>query len=567
MKHNIFLVLLVVASLSIFVGCQVNNIEPAIDTKGPAVSFANPAAVYCGSLGYVYETQETDIGQIGVCHFDDETTCDAWDFLSGKCGQEKSICAQKGLNVETRSDGEDSLVPEYAVCVTDSGEVFETVTVLSNLEQKSTEGCGAREPETPPESNKTESTETIEPIASLPASFDWRSQPKGNYMTNVRDQGQCGSCWAFSAVGVMEAAWNISRNTVGNNYDFSEQYLVSDCHSVYGYQNCCGGWKDDALEYIMASGIPDEACMPYVDGNYSTGCSCNGEACGTNCTYRTNAACSDRTCSNRCSNWSTRLKKISTTGYAGDSRDAIKTALVSKGPLAVSLRMNGSFSNGIYRCSPDSPTNHAVVIVGYNDAGGYWIARNSWGASWNGNGYFNVGYGECSIENYVYSATVDPLHKDSAGVFRPSNGALYLKNSNTTGFADVAINYGIAGDYPVVGDWNGNGIDTIGVYRNGVFYLRNSNTIGFADISVPFGAPGDQPIAGDWNGDGVDTIGVYRNSTGTFFLRNNNTAGPAQMVFSLGIPGDIAITGDWNGDGIDTVGVFRPGNGAIYLKK
>ncbi len=114
--------------------------------------------------------------------------------------------------------------------------------------------------------------------------------------------------------------------------------------------------------------------------------------------------------------------------------------------------------------------------------------------------------------------------RDTTGVFRPSNGALYLKNSNTTGFADVAINYGLPGDYPVVGDWDGDGDATIGIYRNGSFYLRNSNTIGFADVVFAFGAPGDQPIAGDWNGDGVDTIGVYRSSTGTFYLRNSNSS-------------------------------------------
>jgi hypothetical protein len=161
---------------------------------------------------------------------------------------------------------------------------------------------------------------------------------------------------------------------------------------------------------------------------------------------------------------------------------------------------------------------------------------------------------------------VSNADRDTTGVFRPSNGALYLKNSNTTGFADVAINYGLPGDYPVVGDWDGNGTATIGIYRNGSFYLRNSNTIGFADIVFPFGAPGDQPIAGDWNGDGKDSIGVYRSSTGTFYLRNSNSAGAPQMSFALGIPGDVGIAGDWNGDGKDTTGVFRPSNGALYLK-
>jgi hypothetical protein len=155
---------------------------------------------------------------------------------------------------------------------------------------------------------------------------------------------------------------------------------------------------------------------------------------------------------------------------------------------------------------------------------------------------------------------------DTTGVFRPSNGALYLKHQNTTGFADIEINYGIASDYPVVGDWDGDGDATIGIYRNGAFYLRNSNTIGFADLVFAFGAVGDQPIAGDWDGDGDDTIGVYRSGAISFFLRNSNSTGAPQMVFALGNPGDIGIAGDWNGDALDTTGVFRPSNGALYLK-
>jgi murein DD-endopeptidase MepM/ murein hydrolase activator NlpD len=155
---------------------------------------------------------------------------------------------------------------------------------------------------------------------------------------------------------------------------------------------------------------------------------------------------------------------------------------------------------------------------------------------------------------------------DTTGVFRPGNGLLYLKNSNDTGFADVALNYGMGGDYPVVGDWDGNGSATIGIYRNGSFYLRNENTIGFAEVVFPFGVPGDQPVAGDWNGDGLDTIGVYRPSTGQFLLRNSNSAGAEDVSFYMGNAGDMGIAGDWDGNGIDTTGVFRPSNGVIFLK-
>jgi hypothetical protein len=168
--------------------------------------------------------------------------------------------------------------------------------------------------------------------------------------------------------------------------------------------------------------------------------------------------------------------------------------------------------------------------------------------------------------NYSSGETYMVYSIDTTGVFRPSNGILYLKNSNTPGFADIAINYGTAGDYPVTGDWDGNGTATIGIYRNGSFYLRNSNTLGFADLVFAFGQPGDQPIAGDWDGNGTDTIGVYRPSTGQFLLRNSNSSGTPDMSFYLGNVGDVGIAGDWNNDGKDTTGVFRPSNGVIFLK-
>jgi hypothetical protein len=182
-------------------------------------------------------------------------------------------------------------------------------------------------------------------------------------------------------------------------------------------------------------------------------------------------------------------------------------------------------------------------------------ANNPLGGIGNGNGSY--------VSGEVY-AIIKTNGADTTGVYRSSNGVLYLKNTNSTGFADVAINYGVPGDYPVVGDWDGNGTATIGIYRNGIFYLRNSNTIGFADMVFAFGAPGDQPVAGDWDGDGVDTIGIFRN--GLFLLRNSNSAGAADMSFVLGNPGDIGIAGDWDGDGLDTTGVFRPSSGVIFLK-
>jgi Leucine-rich repeat (LRR) protein len=167
------------------------------------------------------------------------------------------------------------------------------------------------------------------------------------------------------------------------------------------------------------------------------------------------------------------------------------------------------------------------------------------------------------------SGEVYKIHKsgaDTIGVFRPSKATFYLRNSNSAGAPEITIKMGATTDYPVVGDWDGNGTDTIGVYHNGVFYLSNSNTTGHVDLTFAFGRAGDQPIAGDWNGDGIDTIGVYRSSKITFLLRNSNSAGAADATFKLGLPGDVGIAGDWNADGMDSTGVFRPKNGALYFK-
>ena len=143
---------------------------------------------------------------------------------------------------------------------------------------------------------------------------------------------------------------------------------------------------------------------------------------------------------------------------------------------------------------------------------------------------------------------------DTVGVFR--NGTFYLRNSNTTGNADVAFSYGDPGDLPVVGDWTGDGVDTIGVYRNGIFYLRLSNTPGNADLVIPFGDPGDLPVVGDWNGSGSDTIGVFRN--GTFYLRNSLSTGPADIVFSFGAAGGHPVMGHWT---VPTGGWVRTSSG------
>ncbi len=167
---------------------------------------------------------------------------------------------------------------------------------------------------------------------------------------------------------------------------------------------------------------------------------------------------------------------------------------------------------------------------------------------------------------------IPTVHRaDTPGVYY--NGVFYLRNTNTVGTADLTIPFksGAApstDDLPVVGDWAGTGVDTIGVYntRLGVFALRTSNTAGAAQIAFVMGNPGDQPIAGHWDSSMIgDGVGVYRPSNGLLYARRALTNGYADYTMVLGNPGDHGIAGDWDGNGYDSVGVFRPSNKSFYL--
>jgi hypothetical protein len=162
---------------------------------------------------------------------------------------------------------------------------------------------------------------------------------------------------------------------------------------------------------------------------------------------------------------------------------------------------------------------------------------------------------------------------DTVGFYRPYNGwglgAFYLRNSKSLGPADLTFTFGITGDLPVAGDWNEDGIDTIGVYRpsNGVFYLRDSNSGGSPQYQFPYGNTGDLPIAGDWNNSGTDTIGLYRPSTGVFYLSDTNASVPPVYSFAYGNPNndDLPVAGDWDENGYFSVGVYRQSTGEWFL--
>ncbi len=160
--------------------------------------------------------------------------------------------------------------------------------------------------------------------------------------------------------------------------------------------------------------------------------------------------------------------------------------------------------------------------------------------------------------------TVTPrVPPQTIGVFRPGQ-AFLLRQSNTAGPPDIIAPLGQPGDLPVVGDWDGDGLSTVALFRNGQFLIRNENAADAPVTTVAFGQPGDRPIAGDWTGKGFDSIGVFR--AGTFLLRNSNTSGSPDIVVNYGLPTDLPLVGDWDGDGQTTIGGFRPANGFFFLR-
>jgi hypothetical protein len=163
---------------------------------------------------------------------------------------------------------------------------------------------------------------------------------------------------------------------------------------------------------------------------------------------------------------------------------------------------------------------------------------------------------------------------DTPGLYRRSDGFVYLRNSNTQGVADVSFFFGNPGDLPLAGDFDSDGCDTVSIYRpsEARIYVINElgqdgAGLGEADLSYIFGNPGDKPFVGDFDGDGIDTIGLHREPTGFVYFRQTHTQGIADSEFFFGNPADRFVAGDWGVvDGTDTPGVFRPADSTFYFR-
>ncbi len=241
-------------------------------------------------------------------------------------------------------------------------------------------------------------------LGEPPKTWDWRNASingiQGDWMTSVKHQGKCGSCWAFAAIGTLEAMLNIRLNDPDFDLDLSEQQLVSCCG--YPCNGCRGGSTYHSWLYLLEhGGAILESCFPYEQID-ARGCQLYGD-CDLDPVE----------CEDKKEGWNYQQIPIdSDVGAISEpDRETMQSLIATHGPIASYILVYSDFNKytgGIYRHRNGNLVGgHIVSLVGYNDEQGYWIGKNSWGKYWGENGYFRIAYGECYIENQIYYVDVD----------------------------------------------------------------------------------------------------------------------------------------------------------------
>lgn len=248
-----------------------------------------------------------------------------------------------------------------------------------------------------------------------PVSFDWRNAGGCNYVTPVRNQGSttCGSCVAFGTVATMEATIRIENNIpVACDSDaktrekpiyddlsesqlfFCNQGNCNDTWVLIGIPGIGGG----ALDYCKNPGVVPESFCPAYDSILAS------------CEARDVTPCKPEVLDKSyccCKNYSDRAYKI--TAYTKMDKDlakdpemkAQKTWISTKGPVIANMYAPPSFfdyKEGVFTCEEDGMGNHYISCIGYDDQNGAWLCKNSFGKDWGMDGYFWIGYGECSVD-------------------------------------------------------------------------------------------------------------------------------------------------------------------------
>lgn len=218
--------------------------------------------------------------------------------------------------------------------------------------------------------------------SGAPSAIDWRNK---GAVTSVKDQGQCGSCWTFSATGAIEGAWAISK---GQLIDLSEEQLVECATGVsYGSHGCSGGEMDGAFKYVIQHGQCAFSSYPYTSGTGQSG------TCKSCSSVAHMSSCSD---------------------VKPNDQISLKAALAQQ-PVSVAIsadtKLFQSYSSGVITSSSCyTSLDHGVLAVGYGTENGieYYLVKNSWGASWGMDGYVKIGRSDSTNDPGICGIAMQP---------------------------------------------------------------------------------------------------------------------------------------------------------------
>ncbi len=413
-------------------------------------AYVNPAMDLCMKQGYEYNVETNEDGsQTGYCVIKGEEY-EVWEWYNSnnlKRDNQAKISTIEPISRD-RSDNETQQINKSYNSQKTDNKFKSSTSKISN--------------------SRNDITDTTRGYTS--PSLDWRNKDGQNWVSQIKDQGACGSCWAFSANGVMESRVKIDLNNVGYSVDLSEQDALTN--NVYGGNCIDGGFEWYSFDYAKNTGIVKESCMPYGGS--------------------------------KCSNW--QNEKMMLTDYARISANAnsIKDAVTDYGPVTSYMVVCDGFDGtGIYShvgdvwfddsCWHDGGDGyyylnmHSVDIIGYDDSSQYWIAKNSWGTGWGDNGFIKIAYSQSVYDYSSWHYAVWNLDGGDPRVFFlddsyyvtgtdtltiPTISAFFSNNSYARGDNNISFSANVQPkSIKQISSVRINGTDMSGIATGGIFTL------------------------------------------------------------------------------------------------